>query len=90
MSECASCAEDEHARHLLMNGYTHQLPVALDGATVDTDNDHLPGACAGPDGKFGCGALSSLPSPWELVQMQRQPAEVIQAQTGIHPAFAVL
>ena len=32
--------------------------LALAGALVDTDNAHLPGACAGPDEQFGDGAVN--------------------------------
>ena len=54
-----------YARHLLMNGIPHQLPIALAGALVNTDDAHLSGACAGPDGEFGDGAVKkqrSVPS----------------------------
>ena len=37
---------------------------ALAGALVDTDYAHLPGACAGPDGELGAGAISDLSAHW--------------------------
>ena len=48
-----------YARHLLMNGHPLQLPIALAGALVNTDDAHLPGACAGPTGEPGDGAVIS-------------------------------
>ena len=47
-----------YARHLLMHGVPDQLPLALAGALVDTDDAHLPGAGAGSDGKPGGGAVN--------------------------------
>ena len=58
-----------YARHLLMNGHTHQLPVTLAGALVDSDDSHPSGACSGSDGESGSGAVSSasraISSRWE-------------------------
>ena len=46
-----------YARHLLMNGIP-KLSESLAGALVDSDDANLPGACAGPDGESGYGAVS--------------------------------
>ena len=40
---------------------THQLPDALARELVDSDDANLPGACAGPDGEPGDGAVNRLP-----------------------------
>ena len=54
-----------YARNLLMNDIPIKLPIALAGAFVNTDDAHLSGACAGPDGELGDGAVKkqrSVPS----------------------------
>ena len=45
-------------RHLLMNGIPIKYLSRWMGALVDTDDAHLPGACAGPDGESGVGAVT--------------------------------
>ena len=37
---------------------TDQLPVTLAGALFDSDDTDIPGACAGPDGQSGDGAMN--------------------------------
>ena len=39
----------------------YQLPVTLAGALVDSDDAYIPGACAGPDGELGDGAVNHKP-----------------------------
>ena len=38
--------------------HPHQLPVPLAWTLFDSDDTHLLGACAGPNGEFGDGAVS--------------------------------
>ena len=48
-----------YARHLLMNGIPiNYLSADGLGHSVDSDDSHLPGACAGPDGQPGDGAVN--------------------------------
>ena len=49
-----------YARHLLMNGIRSTTCHAGWAALVDSDNTHLPGACAGPVGELGCCAVEAF------------------------------
>ena len=65
--ELGAIAPGEASRHthaapqlcsaLTNERHPNKLPVALAGALVDPDDAYLPGACAGPDGESGGGAV---------------------------------
>ena len=77
-----------YARHLLMNGDTHQLPVTLAGAQLDSDDADLPGACARPDGEFGDGAVTCLPSTRMLFRCNAGPQKQPDSAQGMDRRFS--